>query len=69
MVIDPNVYNGKKKMTATDCMFMSSIEIRKCIIGIKIKNCEGFVGAMVLPNSILLGWCMYQESRPKVGTV
>ena len=29
VVIDPNVYDGIKKMTATDCMFMSSIEIRK----------------------------------------
>ena len=40
--INPSVYNGIKKLIATNYMFMSSNEIKKCINGIKIKNCEGY---------------------------
>ena len=41
-VISPNVYNGKKKLAATDVNFMSPIEILECVKQLKIKNCEGY---------------------------
>ena len=41
-IVDQNVYNGTRKMTAWSRMFMSSSEVESCIKSIKIKNCEGF---------------------------
>ena len=40
-IVDQNVYNGTRKMTACSQMFMSSNEVESCIKSIKIKNCEG----------------------------
>ena len=31
LVIDPNVYNGPKKLDANDSMFMTSNDVLKCI--------------------------------------
>ena len=39
---DDTVYNGKKKVEATDKMFMDIASIRECITTLKTKNSEGF---------------------------
>ena len=36
------VYNGKRRVTARNKMFMDSDSIRECALGLKLKNCEGF---------------------------
>ena len=41
-ITDPSVYNGTRKIFAGNEMFMSLLEVEKCIKSIKIKNCEGF---------------------------
>ena len=41
-IIDPNVYNGKTKLTASKSNFMSEIDIIDCIKQLKMKNCEGY---------------------------
>ena len=41
-IVDPNVYNGIRRMTACDQMFMSSNEVESCIKSITIKNCDRF---------------------------
>jgi hypothetical protein len=41
-VIEPNVYNGKKKVNAENKFFMTSTDIKECLKSIKTKNCEGF---------------------------
>ena len=41
-IVDPTVYNGRRKMVAGDLMFMSTHDIRKCIESIKLKNTEGY---------------------------
>ena len=40
--INPNVYNGKRKLIAPSEFFMSPDEISLAINSLKIKNCEGF---------------------------
>ena len=40
--IDPNVYNGRTKMTVAESNFMSPLEIVECVKQLKIKNCESY---------------------------
>ena len=39
--IGPNVYNGMQKIQVEEKNFMSELEIRRAILSIKVKNCEG----------------------------
>ena len=41
-VIEPSVYNGKKKVNPENKFFMTSTDIEECLKSIKTKNCEGF---------------------------
>ena len=41
-VVDPSVYNGRRKIVAGDHMFMSTHDVRKCLESIKLKNTEGY---------------------------
>ena len=41
-IVDPLVYNGRKKLEAVDSMFMSILEVKKCLESIKVKNSEGY---------------------------
>ena len=41
-VVDPYVYNGRRKIVAGDHMFMSTHDFRKCLESIKLKNTEGY---------------------------
>ena len=49
--IDSNVYNGKRIVNAEDKMFMTSEDVRECIMSLKPKNSEGFDR---IPQRILL---------------
>ena len=40
-IIDPNVYNGKTKLAASESNFMSETDIIECVKQLKMKNCEG----------------------------
>ena len=40
--VNPNVYNGRRKVDGDDSMFMTRNEIIECINGLKIKNTEGY---------------------------
>ena len=40
--IDPEIYNGRRKIFANNQMFMTESNIRKCFKSIKCKNSEGF---------------------------
>ena len=39
--IDDNVYNGTRLMNVGNENFMSEINLKRCLMGLKIKNCEG----------------------------
>ena len=39
--IDPQIYNGKRKLNSENKFFMTETDIIACIKTIKIKNCEG----------------------------
>ena len=41
-MIDPTIYNGKKKLNGSSTMFMNKEAIVECLKSIKIKNTEGF---------------------------
>ena len=49
--IDPNVYNGKRKIRVEDDFFMSKNEIIIAVKSLKTKNCEGYDR---LPQRILI---------------
>ena len=49
--VDPGVYNGTRKIFEGNEMFMSSMEVERCIQSIKVKNSEGFVR---IPQRILV---------------
>ena len=40
--VDAGVYNGRQKILANDCMFMSGDKIIECIKSLKMKNTEGY---------------------------
>jgi hypothetical protein len=40
--IDDTVYNGKKLVNTENRMFMTSDDLRDCIMSLKSKNTEGF---------------------------
>jgi hypothetical protein len=40
--VDDQVYNGRKRLSASDKMFMDPISVRKVILSLKMKNTEGF---------------------------
>ena len=40
--VKTGVYNGRRKMFAEHSMFMSREEIIECVLGLKIKNTEGY---------------------------
>ena len=40
--VNPDVYNGIRKMNGDDSMFMTRDNIIECISGLKIKNTEGY---------------------------
>ena len=37
-IVDPGVYNGIVKTQTADEMFMTSVNISRCIGGLKLKN-------------------------------
>ena len=39
-IVDPSVYNGKKKIDAGNLIFMSTCEVRQCLESIKYYNSE-----------------------------
>ena len=41
-LVDPQVYNGTRKVEAGDSMFMNSDDVMLCVKSIKIKNSEGY---------------------------
>ena len=41
-IVDHNVYNGVRKITANNFMFMSESNVESCMKSIKQKNCEGY---------------------------
>ena len=41
-IIDPSIYNGRKKITVNDCFFMGRDAILDCVASLKIKNAEGY---------------------------
>ena len=41
-IIDPEVYNGRRKLVAADSNFMSENDIIECVKQLKLKNCEGY---------------------------
>ena len=41
-VVDPDVFNGDRKLTGVDSMFMTRSNVEKCIKCIKLKNSEGY---------------------------
>ena len=75
-LIDPGVYNGIRKIFASNEMFMSVMEVEKCIKSIKIKNCEGFdripqrvlvdgIDHLLPPLGRLFGLIYYHKSIPE----
>ena len=55
-LVDQQVYNGRRKIFATDEMFMSIHEVETCIKSIKIKNSEGHDR---IPQRILVDGAFY----------
>ena len=41
IAIDPNVYNGNRRITSTEENFMTSQNILRAVQSIKMKNAEG----------------------------
>ena len=41
-IVNPNAYNGCRKIIADSSMFMTSLKILKCVDGLKLKNTEGY---------------------------
>ena len=42
IAIDPNVYNGSKKVQSDTSFFMTPTLVRECMDSLKIKNTEGY---------------------------
>ena len=40
--IDDNVYNGANLMIAGNENFFNELNVKRCLMNLKIKNCEGF---------------------------
>ena len=75
-IIDPLIYNGKRKINAVNKFFMSESDIMDCIKTIKIKNCEGIdripqrilvdgASHLVAPLSLLFKMIYYKKEIPK----